>query len=294
MAGNQDWVIALQALQAAARTLGLPPPPPLPGMVLPQAVPQPAGIPPAPAPAPVPAPVAAMAPPLAPADDVADHNLAAIVHLLRTAPPRLPDDAIGGRFAVDNLGQILVVRGPREGEAFLKEKAAEEDARWLEVTGFQGSLGNSAIGRKVKSLFDTLLRSVRFLERFRRTRLLDAEDVSEVSGIRDSLWVRLRCSMMQVKYGEGGAQAYEENFLSGEDKLESAAAAKGRKFEESGSGSGKKRGKRGSGQGGQGGSGYGGSGYGGSGYGGGGAKKCPHCGGSSHAAKDCPKNKTSK
>jgi hypothetical protein len=42
---------------------------------------------------------------------------------------------------------------------------------------------------------------------------LDSRDVDEVSAVRDSLWVCLRCAMMQVKYGNGGAQAYEENFL---------------------------------------------------------------------------------
>jgi hypothetical protein len=49
---------------------------------------------------------------------------------------------------------------------------------------------------------------------------LDSRDVDEVSAVRDSLWVRLRCAMMQVKNGDRGAQAYEENFLGGEDKLE--------------------------------------------------------------------------
>jgi hypothetical protein len=107
----------------------------------------------------------------------------------------------------------LVLRAPRKGEAFLKEKAEQEDARWLEVTGFQGSLGNTNAGRKVKLLYDALLRAVRFLERFRHGRLLEESDVAELSGVRDLLWVRLRCAIMQVKYGEGSSQAYQKNFL---------------------------------------------------------------------------------
>jgi hypothetical protein len=95
-----------------------------------------------------------------------DPNLLAIVNLMQSAPPRLPADAEGGRFAVDTNGNILVVLKAREGDVFMKEKPEEEDARWLEVTRFQGSLGNLAAGRKAKALFDTLLRSVRFLERF--------------------------------------------------------------------------------------------------------------------------------
>jgi hypothetical protein len=89
-------------------------------------------------------------------------------------------------------------------------------------------LGNSAAGPKAKALFDTS-GSVRFLERLRRSRPLDSRDVDEVSAVSDSLWVRLRCAMMQVKYGNGGAQAYKENFLGGEDKLKRAAAEKGDK-----------------------------------------------------------------
>jgi hypothetical protein len=129
------------------------------------------------------------------------------------------------------------------------------------------------VGRKAKALFDTLLRSVRFLECFRCCWPLDSRDVDEVSAVRDSLWVRLRCAMMQVKYGDGGAQAYEENFLGGKDKLERAAAEKGNKAEGQGSAA-KKQKKRGSGGGGQ-------------------AKKCHQCGGSSHLIKDYPKTKAS-
>jgi hypothetical protein len=75
-------------------------------------------------------------------------------------------DAEGGGFAVDTDDNILVVLKARDGESFMKEKPEEEDARWLEVTGFQSLLGNSAAGRKAKALFDTLLRSVRILEHF--------------------------------------------------------------------------------------------------------------------------------
>jgi hypothetical protein len=74
-------------------------------------------------------------------------------------------DAEGGRFAVDTDGNVFVILMARDGKSFMKEKP-EEDARWLEVNGFQGLLGNSAAGRKAKALFDTLLRSERFLERF--------------------------------------------------------------------------------------------------------------------------------
>jgi hypothetical protein len=91
--------------------------------------------------------------------------------------------------------------------------------------------------------------------------------------VRDSLWVRLRCAMMQVKYGDGGAQAYKENFLGSEDKLERAAAEKGNKAEGQGLAA-KKQKKHGSGGGGQ-------------------DKKCHQCGGSSHLIKDCPKTKAS-
>jgi hypothetical protein len=120
-----------------------------------------------------------------------DPNLLAIFNLMRSAPPRLPMEAEGGRFAVDTDGNVLVVLKARDGESFIKEKPEKEDPRWLKVTGFQGLLGYSAAGRKVKALFDTLLRSVRFLDRFGRSRPLDSRDVDKVSAVRDSLWVRL-------------------------------------------------------------------------------------------------------
>jgi hypothetical protein len=65
-----------------------------------------------------------------------DPNLLAIVNLMRSAPPRLPVDAEGGRFAVDTDGNVLVVLKTRDGESFMTGKPEEEDARWLEVTGF--------------------------------------------------------------------------------------------------------------------------------------------------------------
>jgi hypothetical protein len=162
-------------LRAAAASLGLPPPPPFfpvqdgPGLLQPAAAAAAVGLVPAGIPAPGGVGLAAAARGSAAPTTTRlfeeDPNLLAIVNLMRSAPPKLPMDAEGGRFAVNTDGNILVVLKAREGKVFMKEKP-EEDARWLEVTGFQGSLGNSAAGRKAKALFDSLLRSVRFLERF--------------------------------------------------------------------------------------------------------------------------------
>jgi hypothetical protein len=200
MAGVQDWQTAHDALRAAAVLLGLPPPPPIfpvgpqvaGGPSLPLLQPHvvagaaaaaapagaaggaPAGLPALGAVGPIDRSVhgvglAAAQGSAAPATTTSfeeDPNLLAIFNLMRSAPPRLPMEAEGGRFAVDTNGNVLVVLKARDGESFIKEKPEKEDPRWLKVTGFQGLLGYSAAGRKVKALFDTLLRSVRFLDRF--------------------------------------------------------------------------------------------------------------------------------
>jgi hypothetical protein len=73
-----------------------------------------------------------------------DVNLNAIVHLLRTDPPRLPADCHGGRFAIDTDGGIYVILTPTADEKFLKIEPHMEDARWLKYTDMQATLGLTA------------------------------------------------------------------------------------------------------------------------------------------------------
>jgi hypothetical protein len=42
-----------------------------------------------------------------------DPTFAAIAHLLRTAPPKLPVDAQGGRFLIDQDGVVYVIPKPK-------------------------------------------------------------------------------------------------------------------------------------------------------------------------------------
>jgi hypothetical protein len=59
-----------------------------------------------------------------------DPTFPAIAHLLRTAPPRWPDNAQGGRFVIDQDGVVYVIPKPLlPDEDYLMFKAQQESAR---------------------------------------------------------------------------------------------------------------------------------------------------------------------
>jgi hypothetical protein len=107
------------------------------------------------------------------AASAADVNLDMIVQLLKTAPPRVPADAAGGRFAVDIDGNILVVARAQATEEYLSATSKDEDKRWLGITGMAATMGNSDASRKLRPMFEALSLAV--------------------CGLKD-LWRRMPCS----------------------------------------------------------------------------------------------------
>jgi hypothetical protein len=95
------------------------------------------------------------APPVFPAAPVGDANLDAIVHLMRTAPPCLPADSQGGRFAVDMEGAVFVVFNPAPLEKYLLVEPHVDDACWLRYTGMQVTMGSTTEKRNIKPVFDS-------------------------------------------------------------------------------------------------------------------------------------------
>jgi hypothetical protein len=200
-----------------------------------------------------------------------DVNLNAIVHLLRTAPPRHPADCHGGRFALDTNGGIYVIFTPTADEEFLKIEPHMEDARWLKYTSMQATLGSTAKKRKIKPLYDALLGLVRTLEKWRRFLLLSGETRRELSAMRDALWHRLRCTFMQGLYNT--VSAFDKSLMDGDSKFEAAAVEKGKKKRKAMRRNSSSKQKKPKGRGSN-----------------GGVKKCHSCGGTSHLQRYCPKN----
>jgi hypothetical protein len=87
-----------------------------------------------------------------------DPTFAATTNLLRTAPPRLPDDAQGGRFVIDYDGVVYIIPKPSlPDEDYLMFKAQQEH------------LSRTAKGKEWNTLFDSLVEPVRTLEMLRRS-----------------------------------------------------------------------------------------------------------------------------
>jgi hypothetical protein len=200
----------------------------------------------------------------------------------------MPADAVGRNFSVDQDGQFLFVRKASAEEEYLRLKPQKEAVRWSEIVGLQSHGSGMTEGRKLRPMFEALTDPVRTLEDWRRTRPFSDDDLELVKQMRDALWLRLKCTTMQAKFGANVAAAFEEGRLEGEDKGVASALAKGRKQDQQGKqtqGQGAtapkqtKRGSSGGGRGFAGGSGN---------FGG---KKCHNFGGWSHLQKDCPKPK---
>jgi hypothetical protein len=226
---------------------------------------------------------ASMSSTLDPGVTLQDPTFAAIAHLLKTAPPKLPEDAQGGRFVIDQDGVVYIIPKPcLPSEDYLLYKAQQEANRWITVTGLHSHASGTAKGRELKPLFDSLVEPVRTLEHLRRSWPFPGEFLDSLVSARDALWHRLRCLVVQAKYGPAAAAAFEEGELVGEDKKEAAAAAKGKKQDQGkvqsgseGGGKAKKKPQQ-------------------RGSSGGFAKKTCHiCGGVSHLMKDCPKKTSS-
>jgi hypothetical protein len=127
------------------------------------------------------------APPVFPAALVGNANLDTIVHFMRTTPPRLLADSQGGRFAVDTEGAVFAVFNPAPSEEYLSVDPHVDDARWLRYTGMQATMGSTAEKRKIKPIFDSLLWSVRTLEKCQKLLLLSDEGVVHYEGVAVAL-----------------------------------------------------------------------------------------------------------
>jgi hypothetical protein len=214
---------------------------------------------------------------LDPAVVLQDPTFAAIAHLLKTAPPKLPEDAQGGCFVIDQEKGVYIIPKPSlPSEDYLLYKAQQEANRWVTVTGLHSHASGTAKGRELKPLFDSLVEPVRTLQHLRCSWPFPSEFLDSLVAAREALWHRLRCLVVQAKYGPAAAAAFEEGELVGEDKKEAAAAAKGCKADQQGKsgvsdGGGKsKKKQRGT-------------------AGDTGKKTCHICGGSSHLQRKCPK-----
>jgi hypothetical protein len=94
------------------------------------------------------------------------------------------------------------------------------------------TMGNSDANRRLRPMFEALSLAVRGLEDLRRLMPCSQKESEAISEMREALWLRLRCTQMQLPHGMGTALVYEEAELVGDNKKESTAVANGKKLDD--------------------------------------------------------------
>jgi hypothetical protein len=85
--------------------------------------------------------------------------------------PSLPRERFPGIFAFLQIGEILTVRAPRDGEDWMRLNAGEEEQRWNILNSTMAVLSTSCETKDRSTLeqFQSLVQPTQFLEKVRRT-----------------------------------------------------------------------------------------------------------------------------
>lgn len=87
--------------------------------------------------------------------------------LHQMAPPRLPRDAIGGRFGFTSRGDLIYPRRSRTGsrrDDWLRESAEERSSRYAEYHGTQSRLGFMGNDADLRAQFRAVLEPLKWIE----------------------------------------------------------------------------------------------------------------------------------
>jgi hypothetical protein len=104
-----------------------------------------------------------------------------------------PKGQVPGIFAFSQIGEILTVRVPRDGEDWMRLNAREEEQRWNILNSTMAVLSTS---RKTKDRltleqFQSLVQPTQFLEQVRRTWPMSETQLDGVTSVHEMMLRRL-------------------------------------------------------------------------------------------------------
>lgn len=175
------------------------------------------------------------------------HDVDATCWAVANMWPELPGDRIPGAFAVAQTGEILTVRGPRDGEDWLRQNQRQDEQRWsvLNSTIAVLSASRNMADRTMLEQFQSLVQPTQFLEHIRRTLPMSETHLDMISTMHETMTQRLNALDVLYKGGQRAVDEYMSLTATGVDKKKSMAIAKGKKADPpSGGGGGGPRAKR--------------------------------------------------
>jgi uncharacterized membrane protein YgcG len=147
--------------------------------------------------------------------------------------PSLPRDRIPGIFAFSQIGEILTVRAPRDGEDWMRLNAREEEQRWNILNSTMAVLSTSRETKDRSTLeqFQSLVQPTQFLEQVRRTWPMSETQLDAVTSVHEMRLRRLDALDVLNKGGQNALDKFMGMTLTGMERKKALAIAKGKKSE---------------------------------------------------------------
>jgi hypothetical protein len=123
--------------------------------------------------------------------------------------PELPANRVPGIFAFLQMGEVLAVRSPQDGEDWMRLNPRHDEQRWSVLNSQMAVLAASRDQRDRMMLeqFDSLVQPTQYLEYLRKSLPMTDAHLDMVSTMHDTMMRRLNAREVLYK---GGQQAVDK------------------------------------------------------------------------------------
>jgi hypothetical protein len=147
--------------------------------------------------------------------------------------PSLPRDRIPVIFAFSQIGEILTVHAPRDGEDWMRLNAREEEQRWNILNSTMAVLSTSreTKDRSMLEQFQLVVQPTQFLDKVRRTWPMSEAQLDAVTSVHEMMLRRLDALDVLHKGGQKAVDKFMGMTLTGMERKKALEVAKGKKSE---------------------------------------------------------------